>query len=282
LQDSVGEAFEWQGNERLNGQGSIALIADGDPNHGFGRHNKPYLYQFYDFALIDLGLDGDGLPPRISAIELTAANSYNVNSQKSANTKFSFGYEILSSLDGIDYERISPDTQVLLAPLQIARIDNLTMPRMRYVKVRVKPAKDGVSNDSDPGLALNEIRIFGDDTFTAEAALQDTDPNGEFYCPELLEKCGGAGAQVLLVDIGDTLPECEAAKLAADLLAESLCNYMSFEVETSANPTVLVGQTVAYAHPASGTMCTFLVERIELTPSRSRIFGTDFNAEVLR
>ena len=282
LQDGIGEAFEWQGNDRLVGQGSIALIADGDSNHGFGRHNAPYLYQFYDFALIDLGLDAEGLPPRISEIELVAANSYNVNSQKSANTKFSFGYEVLGSIDGVEYERISPDAQVLLAPLQTACIDNLTMPRMRYVKLRVKPAKDGVSNDGDPGLALNEIRIFGDDSFTAEAALQDTDPQGAFYCPDLLEKSTGAGAQVLLVDVGDALPECEAAKLAADLLAESLCYYMSCEVECAADPTVRVGQTVSCAHPVSGGGQSFLVERVELTPARVRISGTDYNAEVLR
>lgn len=282
LQQNLGEVFEWRGNERTVGQGSIALIIDGDANHGFGRHNAPFLYQFYDFALIDLGLDGDGLPPRVSAVELTAANSYNVNSQKSANTKFSFGYEVLGSVDGIDYERISPDAQVLLSPLQSARIDNLTMQRMRYVKLRVKPAKDGVSNDSDPGLALNEIRIFGDDSFTAEAALQNTDPQGAFYCPELLEKCGGAGAQVMLVDVGDTLPECEAAKLAADLLAESLCAYTNYEVECAADPTVRVGQTVSCAHPVTGGAQSFLVERVELTPARVRVSGTDYNAEVLR
>ena len=282
LQQNVGEVFEWLGNERTVGQGSIALIIDGDANHGFGRHNAPYLYQFYDFALIDLGVDADGLPPRVSAIELTAANSYNVNSQKSANTKFSFGYEILGSVDGVDYERISPDAQVLLAPLQTARIDNLTMTRMRYVKLRVKPAKDGVSNDNDPGLALNEIRIYGDDSFIAEAALQNTDPQGAFYCRELLEKCGGAGAQVMLVDVGDSLPECEAAKLAADLLTESLCAYTSFEVECAADPTVRVGQTVSCAHPVTGGAQSFLVERVELTPARVRVSGTDYNAEVLR
>lgn len=282
LQQNVGEVFEWNGNERTVGQGSIALIIDSDPNHGFGRHNVPYLYQFYDFALIDLGLDADGLPPRISAVELTAANSYNVNSQKSANTKFSFGYEILGSIDGVDYERISPDAQVLLAPLQTARIDNLTMQRMRYVKLRVKPAKDGVSNDGDPGLALNEIRIYGDDSFIAEAALQDTDPQSAFYSPELMEKCAGAGPQIMLVDVGDTLPECEAAKLAADLLAQSLCAYTSFEVECAADPTVRVGQTVACAHPVTGGAQSFLVERVELTPGRVRVSGTDYNAEVLR
>jgi hypothetical protein len=282
LQNGVGEAFEWRGNDRFNGQGSIALIADGDGNHGFGRHNAPFLYQFYDFALIILGLDADGLPPRVSAIELTAANSYNVNSQKSANSKFSFGYEVLGSVDGVDYERVSPDAQMLLQPLQTARITNLTMPRMRYIKLRVKPAKDGVSNDGDPGLALNEIHIFGDDTFTAEAALQDADPHGEFYLPELLEKCSGAGPQVMFVDAEDTLPECEAAKLAADLLAASLCEYQSFEVECAADPTVRVGRTVSCKHPASGAACVFLVERVELTPSRARIFGIDYNAEALR
>ncbi len=282
LQQNVGEVFEWSGNERTVGQGSIALIIDGDSNHGFGRHNAPYLYQFYDFALIDLGLDAEGKPPRVSAIELTAANSHNVNSQKSANTKFSFGYEVLGSLNGADYQRISPDAQMLLAPLQTARLGNLTMQRMRYVKLRVKPAKDGVSNDNDPGLALNEIRIYGDDSFTAEAALQDTDPQGAFYCPELLEKCEGAGAQVMLVDVGDTLPDCEAAKLAADLLTESLCAYTSFEVECVADPTARVGQTVSCAHPVTGGAQSFIVERVELMPGRVRISGTNYNAEVLR
>jgi len=282
LQEGTGETYEWDGNEKKFGQGSIQLITDGANNRGFGRHNAPYAYQFYDFAKLDLGLDADGLPPRVSAVEIVAANSKNINSPKSANSKFSYGYEILGSVDDIRYERISPDANLLLPPLAVARLSGLTMERMRYVKIRVKPAKDGVSNESDPGLALNEIRLFGDDRFLVAAAVQGDDPAGEFYFPLLLEKTASAGPQVMLVDTGDSLAETEATKLARDLLSAALCTYMSFEAECIADPTVRLGETVSCVHPVTGIPHTFLVERVELTPARTRVCGTDYNAEVLR
>ncbi|OGK08487.1 MAG: hypothetical protein A2Y63_04170 [Candidatus Riflebacteria bacterium RBG_13_59_9] len=282
LQAGVGEKYEWDGNNKNFGQGSIGLITDGENNHGFGRHNAPYAYQFYDFAKLDLGLDEDGLPPRVSAIEIVASNSKNVNSQKSANTKFSYGYEILGSNDDILYERVSPDAQFLLPPLAVARLASLTVQRMRYVKVRVKPAKDGVSNEDDPGLALNELRVFGDPEYIVEVTVQGDNPNGDFYYPQLLEKVANAGVQVLALDVGDELPETEALKLAREVLAESLYPYLSYEAECIADPTVRVGNTVSCAHPVTSDPGNFLVERVELTPTRTRVYGTDFNAEVLR
>ncbi|MCD6283563.1 hypothetical protein J7J84_08225 [bacterium] len=282
LQAGVGEKYEWNGNEKHFGEGSVALTCDGDSNRGFGRHDAPYSYEFYDFAKYDLGLDGNGQPPRVSAVGIVAANSKNVNSQKSANSKFSYGYEILGSTDDISYERVSPDAHLLLPPLAEALLTNLTMRRMRYVKVRVKPAKDGVSNESDPGLALNEIRIFGEGDFVVEAAVQATDPGEPYYYPELLEKTDGAGPQVLTVEVGDELPESEALKLARDLLEESLYAYFGYEAVCIADPTVRVGDTVSCTHPVTGNAQAFLVERVELAPARTRVFGTDYNAEVLR
>ena len=264
------------------GEGTIALTCDGDSNRGFGRHDAPYAYEFYDFAAYDLGLDDSGQPTRVSAIGVVAANSKNVNSQKSANTKFSYGYEILGSVDGVNYERVSPDAHLLLPPLAEALLTNLTMRRMRYVKVRVKPAKDGVSNESDPGLALNEIRMFGEEDFVVEAAVQGDDPDRPYYYPELLEKTAAAGPQVLTVDVGDELPESEALKLARDLLEESLYLYLGYEAVCIADPTVRVGDTVSCTHPVAGGDQAFLVERVELTQTKTRVFGTDYNAEVLR
>lgn len=282
LQEGIGEKYAWDGNDKQFGQGSVALILDGDSNTGFGRHDAPYAYQFYDFALLDLGLDEDGLPPRVSSVEVVASNSQNVNSQKSANTMFSYGYELLGSVDGLAYERISPDALLLLPPLSVARISGLTMPRFRYLKVRVKPAKDGVSNESDPGLALNEIRVYGDDWFAAEARVQGDDSEGDFYYPELLEKTQAIGPQALIVDVGDLLAETEAAKLAAELLAESLFAYNTYETECIADPTLHLGETVSCVHPVTGGAHAMVVERLELTPVRTRVFGTDYNAEVLR
>lgn len=282
LQDGVGEKYAWDGNDKQFGQGSVALIHDANSNSGYGRHDAPYAYQFYDFAVLDLGLDEDGLPPRVSSVEIVASNSKNVNSQKSADTKFSYGYELLGSTDGASYERISPDALLLLPPLAAARLSGLTMPRFRYLKVRVKPAKDGVSNEGDPGLALNEIRVYGDDWFAAEARVQGDDPAGEFYYPELLEKTEHVGPQALIVDVGNALAETEAARLAAELLAESLFAYNTYEVECIADPTLHLGETVKCVHPVTGEEHAMVVERIELTPMRTRVFGTDYNAEVLR
>jgi len=282
LQAGIGEKYEWNGNDKHFGEGSIALTCDGDNNRGFGRHDAPYSYEFYDFAKYDLGLDENGQPPRISAVGIVASNSKNVNCQKSANSKFSYGYEILGSTDDMNYERVSPDAHLLLPPLAEALLANPTMRRMRYVKVRVKPAKDGVSNESDPGLALNEIRIFGEDGFIVEAAVQGAAPGEPYYYPELLEKTAAAGPQVLTVEVGDELPESEALKLARDLLEESLYAYLGYEAVCIADPTVRVGDTVSCPHPVTGDDQAFLVERVELAPARTRVFGTDYNAEVLR
>jgi hypothetical protein len=282
LQAGVGEKYEWNGNDKNFGEGSVALTCDGDSNRGFGRHDAPYAYEFYDFAKYDLGLDENGQPARVSAVGVVASNSKNVNCQKSANSKFSYGYEILGSIDDIDYEPISPDAHLLLPPLAEVLLTNLTMRRMRYVKIRVKPAKDGVSNESDPGLALNEIRIFGEDDFVVEAAVQGVAPGEPYYCPELLEKTAAAGPQVLTVEVGDELPESEALRLAQDLLEESLYAYLGYEAVCIADPTVRVGDTVSCIHPVTGDAQAFLVERVELTPARTRVYGTDYNAEILQ
>jgi len=282
LQDGVGEVFRWNGSEKLFGEGSIGLIRDGDDNSGFGRHNAPYPYEFQDFALFDLGLDADGNPPIISSIEITASNSKNVNSTSSSNAKFLYGYEILVSGDGINYEAFTPEGPILLRPLERARVYPPKAGPARFVKIRVKPAKDGVSNENDPGLALNEIRIYGEEFYLAEARVQGTDPFGEFYYPELLEKTQGVGTQALLLDVGDSLAETEALKLAKELLKRAITDYFAYEATCISDPTLKVGDSVLARHPVTGEQVEFLVERIELTPNVSRVFGKDYNAMVLK
>lgn len=281
LQAGVGEVFRWNGSEKVFGEGTIELVRDGNDNSGFGRHNAPYDYTFYDFCLFDLGLDSENEPPIISSVILTASNSKNINSQNSANPKFSYAYQVLGSNDLVNYEPISELESILLKPLQRAEIIPFAGTRYRYIKLRVKPAKDGVSNENDPGLAVNEIRILGSDTFVVEASIQGSDPAKKFYYPELLEKTNRAGNQVLLIDVQDKLSEAEAKKLAEDLLERSLANYLAFEVTSISDPTPKIGQTVGVRHPVTGQLHNFLVERIEINKAYTKLFGRDYNAEVL-
>ena len=282
LQEGVGETFRWNGSEKVFGEGSIEVIRDGNDNSGFGRHNAPYSYEFYDFALFDLGLDADGNPQIVSSIEITASNSKNINSTNSSNTKFLYGYEILVSNDGLTYEAFAPEGPILLRPLERARVYSVSTKPARFVKVRVKPAKDGVSNENDPGLALNEIRIYGDEFYLAEAKVQDTDPFGEFYYPDLLRKTQGVGTQALLLDVGESLAETEALKLAKELLSRAIADYFAYEATCISDPTLKVGDSVLARHPVTGEQIEFLVERIELTPNLTRVFGKDYNAMVLK
>ncbi len=282
LQASTGEIFRWNGSEKIFGEGSINLTRDGDDNTDFGRHNVPYQYTFYDFILFELPLDSYGKPPIISAVGITAANSKNVNSQSSSNPKFSYGYEVLGSNNGSNYEPISEQARVLLRPLERVIIPAFEESRYRYIKLRVKPAKDGVSNDNDPGLAVNEVRIYGDDNYLVQVGIQGNDPQGKFYYPELLEKTNGVGFQVLLLDVADKLAEAEAKKLAESILLESLRDYLAYQITSITDPAVKIGQTVSVKHPVTGEMFTFLVERIEIKPTYSKIYGRDLNAEVLR
>ncbi len=282
LQPGVGEIYRWNGSDKVFGEGSIDLIRDADDNSGFGRHNAPFSYGYYDFAQFDLGLDADGNPPIVSAVEITSANSKNVNSQSSGNSKFSYGYQVLGSRNGVSFEAISPQGEILAEPLSRVLIEAFPGSRFRYIKLRVKPAKDGVSNENDPGLAVNEVRIFGDEYFSVEAKVQGTDPLAKFYYPELLEKTDGVGPQVLLVDVGEKLAEAEAKRLAEELLEYALTDYLAFEVVSISDPTLRIGQTVQVRHPVTADILNFLVERLEITPSYTKVYGRDFNAEVLR
>lgn len=276
-----GEIYRWDGSNKVFGEGTIALVADGNANSGFGHHNlsgEPYDWK--DFALIDLGVPEPGGLHRISQINIVAANSHNPNSQSSANAVFLYGYDILGSTDGIDFVRVSPDARMYLKPLEVKTIGNLTFDRLRYLKIRVKPAKDGLSNQNDPGCALNEIRVYGSTCFEATAAIQNDDPQGEFYYPALAEKTASMGYLTYIENTEGAFDYFNALEYAKALLNEFVRSYQRVEYQCIVDPMVTPMITAGVTDSLTGLETTVLIERVAIEFGKTTVSGVDYMAEV--
>jgi len=278
----VGDIFKWDGNKKVFDEGSIGLIADGNANSGFGRHNLPGdPYEWRSFAKIDLGVPPGGGLYRVSRIDIVAANSHNPNSQSASNKLFLYGVDLLGSLDDASYVRISPEAKMYLKALEVRTLESITFDRFRYLKVRIKPAKDGLSNENDPGIALNEIRIYGSMEFRAEAAVQDTDPNADFYYPDLVEKTAQVGHLTYIEDTGGALDRYAADERAAALLDEFIRSFQRVEYRCIIDPTIRVHATAGISDPATGLENSILVEKIVIEGETTIVCGTNYLAAPL-
>lgn len=277
-----GGIFRWNGNAKVFSEGSLSLIKDGDGNTGFGRHNlsgEPYAWR--DFARLDLGLGADGKPRRITRIDVVAANSHNPNSQSAASLKFLYGVEILGSADGDSYERISGDSLMYLKPLEVRTIENPVFDNARYLKIRIKPAKDGLSNDSDPAAALNEIRVYGSQKYAVVAQAQAEDSEAEFYYPALLEKTSQIGHLTYIEDASGLFDEFAAKKRAADLLIEFVRAFQRAEYSCVFDPMIAPLMTVEIADEMTGAAAAILAEKIIMDGCKTLVCGTNYLAEPL-
>ncbi|MEP0813317.1 MAG: hypothetical protein HRF49_01450 [bacterium] len=277
LQEGVGETFKWEGNKKTFDAGTIALVSDGGANTGFGRHNLPgEPYDWRDFALLDLGAPEGGGFFRISRVDVVAANSANPNSQSGANLIFLYGVELLGSRDGVGFVRIAPGAKCFLKALEVRTFDSLSFDRFRYLKVRVKPAKDGLSNQSDPGLALNEIRIWGALEYEIESCVQDDDPDAPFYFPALLEKTSAIGHLTYIEDAGNALDRYAAKARADALLSEFIRAFQAVEYSCIVDPTADVDMTAAVEDAATGIEMSFLIHRVVIEGTRTVVSGVDY------
>ena len=282
LMAGEGEIFRWSGNQKIFGEGTISLIKDGDGNTGFGRHNlSGDAYDWRDFASLDLGLAADGKPRRITRIDVVAANSHNPNSQSGAGLKFLYGVEILGSLDAVSYERISEGAVMYLKPLEVRTIDRPVFDNARYLKVRIKPAKDGLSNDSDPAAALSEIRVYGSQKYEAVAEVQADDPGADFYHPQLLEKIAQIGHLTYIEDAGDLFDEFAAKGRAAALLGEFIRAFGRVEYLCVFDPMAKPLITAGASDPLTGVNAGFLVEKAVMDGQTTRVEGVNYLAEPL-
>jgi hypothetical protein len=276
-----GEIYRWDGSNKIFGEGTVALIADGNANSGFGHHNlsgEPYDWK--DFVLIDLGIPESGSPHRISRIDIVAGNSHNPNSQSGANAIFLYGYDILGSTDGVDFVRVSPDARMYLKPLEIRTIENPTFDRLRYLKVRVKPAKDGLSNQNDPGCALNEIRVYASTEFEAVAAIQGDEPQAEFYYPSLVEKTASVGYLTYIENAEGVLDYFKAINYSKVLLNEFIRSYQRVEFVCVVDPMIAPMMTAGVRDPLTGLDMTILVERVTLERGKTIVTGVNYLAQV--
>ncbi len=282
LLNGDGDIFRWNGNAKIFGEGSLSLVKDGDGNTGFGRHNlsgEPYAWR--DFARLDLGLGADGKPRRITRIDVVAANSHNPNSQGAASLKFLYGVEILGSADGESYERISRDAVMYLKPLEVRTIENPVFDGARFLKIRIKPAKDGLSNDGDPAAALNEIRVYGTQKFAAVAQAQAEDSEADFYYPALLEKTSLIGHLTFVEDASGLFDEFAARKRASDLLGEFVRAFQRAEYSSVFDPMLKPLITVEIADEMTGTEAGILVEKVVMDGRKTLAQGTNYLAEPL-
>ncbi|MCD6119220.1 hypothetical protein J7K50_05220 [bacterium] len=278
----VGDIFKWDGNKKVFDVGSIGLVTDGNANSGFGRHNltgDPYDWR--NFAKIDLGVPPGGGLYRVSRIDIVAANSHNPNSQSASNKLFLYGVDLLGSLDDASYVRISPEAKMYLKALEVRTLESITFDRFRYLKIRIKPAKDGLSNENDPGIALNEIRIYGSMEFRAEAAVQDTDPNADFYYPDLVEKTAQVGHLTYIEDTGGALDRYAADERAAALLDEFIRSFQRVEYRCIIDPTIRVHATAGINDSATGLENSILVEKIVIEGETTIVCGTNYLAAPL-
>ncbi len=276
-----GETYRWNGSEKIFDEGTIALVTDGNPNSGFGRHNiSGASYEWKDFALINLGIPESGGLHRISRIDIVAGNSHNPNSQSGANAIFLYGYDILGSEDGTDYVRVSPDAKMFLKPLELKTIENLTFDRVRFLKVRVKPSKDGLSNQNDPGYALNEIRVYGSTEFEAIAVIQDSDPQAKFYYPALAEKTSSIGFLTYIENSEGALDYYKAREYAQALLNEFIRSYQRVEYACVLDPMIEPAMTAGIVDSLTRLDTPILVERVTLECGKTIVTGMNYLATV--
>ena len=261
--------YGWQGNQRLgSAQADLETLRDGDPNTSFGYRDLPDK-QSRRFLTVDLGSE-----QFIEGVELTTPNSENVNSLRTADRAYLYGYRVLGSRDGVNFEAISPGGELFLRPLTRELLAAHSPDPVRYLEVWARPAFDSPGEDS-LALGLGELTVIPDGHKEAVATLQPSDPSAPGYAPSTLDRLSLVGPLVKVEDRGTELGSAAAVARAASLRDSSTMPRVRVRASFAFDPVVRPGMTVQITHPISGkdylVLVTAVVHRAWQTEVEGRL-----------
>lgn len=296
-----GDWFSWDGLN-VGADSSFAAVApllwDGDSSRGASLHNLAasenggtgFYDSWYGFMQFDLGS-----MQRVQRVRAVLPGSRNLNAAAGHQGLFWPGIRLLASLDGLDWRLLSPLAQGRFEPHSLLelRAPEITMPRLRYLRVQLGAYKHGFDNQSDPSIGLAELELYTAEEYRIVREIDPlaTPPSWYEYSadydgdglddrflrnrPLLWERLGGRHRTLFTRFDGN---EFLAQDRATDLLAESLRQFAGIEWRCLPDPRIRLWQTVA-GEDRIGSTVMALVERVEHTPRATLVGGTDYMAE---
>ncbi|MCB1219284.1 MAG: hypothetical protein H7A35_05440 [Planctomycetales bacterium] len=296
-----GDWFSWDGLN-VGADSSFAavspLLCDGDTSRGASLHHLAasenggtgFYDSWYGFMQFDLGE-----VRRVQRLRAVMPGSRNLNSAAGHQGLFWPGIRVLASIDGLDWRLLSPLAQGRFEPHSLLEIgpDEITMPRLRYLRVQLGAYKHGFDNQSDPSIGLAELELYCEETYRVVREIDplamppteytySSDHDGDGFTDRLIRnhpllwaRLGGRH-RTLFTDFDGN--EFLAQDRATDLLAESLRQLSGIEWRSLPDPRIRLWQTVEGTDRAGNTVSA-LVERVEHTPRATVIGGTDYLAE---
>lgn len=263
-----------------------ALWFDGLNNTAAGVHDGLDLDTYYNVGYWTLDAETD-----LRGLLFTAAPTQN---QGAPGEYRQSGVIFEGSLDNVTYFVISPAfDRRLLDPSErvLVEEDQIFQGRAGYVRLWIKPAKDGNDNWDDPLLGAGEVGAYEFTRYEVKAQVQDTDPAGvvlvrvpyepyqlelSTYYPDFLERTGGLQLVAPPEDLADTLNEVKAQELAWLKVHDAMKRRQSVDANYACNPYLRLGDTVELTDRINGDW-TGLVETLDFSLTHTQVEGTDFN-----
>jgi hypothetical protein len=298
---TAGDWFSWDGLN-VGADSSFAAVSpnlwDGDVSRGASLHNLAasenggtgFYDSWYEYMQFDLGEE-----ERVQRVRAVMPGSRNLNSAAGHQGLFWPGLRLLGSLDGSEWRLLSPLLQGRFAPHSLVEAagGDLTMPRLRYLRVQLGAYKHGFDNLSDPSIGLAELELYTTESYRVVREIDplatpasfhtySADYDGDGFLDRwqrnrpLLWARLGQRHRTLFTDFAGN--EFLAADRATDLLAESLRQFSGMAWRSLPDPRIRLYQTVS-AKDRTGSVASALVERIEHSPRATLVGGTDYLSE---
>ena len=127
------------------------------------------------------------------------------------------------------------------------RVKNLVVPRARLLYVEVKAFKHTVAQQTNPAAMCHLFSAYEPTEGLITVQIQNTDPAGEFYYPELLQKMGGRH-RTLTIPEKSKLGGIAALIQAKRYLHDAIRNYQSGSAATIHDPMMRPGVSFRFQY----------------------------------
>lgn len=286
-----------QGGEVISTRANLNFLTDGDLKTMYQHNMTTGGWEYRDFIKIDLG----SVKP-VDAVRIMVGDRKNPNGGD-------YGLSALGSDTDVDsaYVPISPvageiynvDGGREVKPLEFLNLEELTLNRFRFFKIRMKPVKWNAGNQAR-AFCLAEVRVIGPERIFGKGTLTN-DPNDperyynfadgtsfDRYRPYLLTKSSlyGSPTYVDSIDPKAIVGEAAATERAYLLLRELVNTFERVSYRSAFDPRASLHQTVKVKDlmniPSSRTVggdpnsMNILVERLRLSGEDTEIEGTDY------
>ena len=210
------------------------------------------------------------------------------------------GYTVEVSTDAVNWNAVSPLLdQRFLNPSQGVTVesDQISFPLARYLRVMVKPAKDGATNYDDPLLGMALIAAYEEVDYEVTAQIQGTvaSPASDIlvtvpyepyeltvptYYPDILTRLRDTQRCAPPTNLGQTLNEVKALELMYIKLADALIIYQHVSWTHVCDPYVRIGDAPLTEDAINGDVPIF-VEEIGLSDAEVSVDGTNYDSGVM-